>query len=77
LIVNRSGIFGLYSLREVDQYSRFWAVGSGAEFALGAMKVAYELFDDAQAVARVGIEAGACFDSSSALPMTSYCLETD
>ena len=76
LIVNRNGIFGLYSLREVDQYSRFWAVGSGAEFALGAMKVAYELFDDAEAIAHAGIEAGACFDSSSAMPMTSYSLET-
>ena len=76
LIVNRGGIFGLYSLREVDQYSRFWAVGSGAEFALGAMKVAYELFDDAEAVARAGIEAGACFDSNSAMPMTSYSLGT-
>jgi ATP-dependent protease HslVU (ClpYQ) peptidase subunit len=75
LIVNRNGIFGLYSLREVDQYSRFWAVGSGAEFALGAMKVAYDLLDDAASVARAGIEAGACFDCSSALPMTSYCLE--
>jgi ATP-dependent HslUV protease, peptidase subunit HslV len=75
LIVNRSGIFGLYSLREVDQYSRFWAVGSGAEFALGAMKIAYDLFDDAQAVARAGIEAGACFDCSSSLPMTSYHLQ--
>jgi ATP-dependent HslUV protease subunit HslV len=76
LIVNSSGIFGLYSLREVDQYSRFWAVGSGAEFALGAMKVAYELFDNAEDVARAGVEAGACFDNSSALPMTSYSLET-
>ena len=75
LIVNPSGIFGLYSLREVDQYSRFWAVGSGAEFALGAMKVAYELFDDAEVVARAGIEAGTCFDNSSAMPMTSYSLE--
>ena len=75
LIVNPSGIFGLYSLREVDQYSRFWAVGSGAEFALGAMKVAYELFDNAEDVARAGVEAGACFDNSSALPMTSYSLE--
>jgi ATP-dependent HslUV protease subunit HslV len=75
LIVNRSGIFGLYSLREVDQYSRFWAVGSGAEFALGAMKVAYELFDNAEDVARAGVEAGACFDNSSALPMTSYSLD--
>jgi len=74
LIVNRAGIFGLYSLREVDQYSRFWAVGSGAEFALGAMKVAYELLGDAESIARAGIEAGACFDTSSALPMTSYSL---
>lgn len=76
LIANENGIFGLYSLREVDQYSRFWAVGSGAEFALGAMKVAYELDDDAEAIARAGIEAGTCFDSSSAMPMTSYSLET-
>jgi len=75
LIVNCNGIFGLYSLREVDQYSRFWAVGSGAEFALGAMKVAYDLFDDAESIARAGIEAGACFDCSSALPMTSYRLQ--
>jgi ATP-dependent protease HslVU (ClpYQ) peptidase subunit len=75
LIMNRSGIFGLYSLREVDQYTRFWAIGSGAEFALGAMHVAYDLLDDAQAVARAGIEAGACFDNSSALPMSSYNLE--
>jgi ATP-dependent protease HslVU (ClpYQ) peptidase subunit len=75
LIMNRGGIFGLYSLREVDQYTRFWAVGSGAEFALGAMHVAYDLFDDADAIARAGVEAGACFDSGSALPMTSYSLE--
>jgi len=75
LIINPGGIFGLYSLREVDQYSRFWAIGSGAEFALGAMKVAYDLFDDAAAIARAGIEAGACFDCGSALPMTSYSLD--
>jgi ATP-dependent HslUV protease, peptidase subunit HslV len=75
LIMNSSGIFGLYSLREVDQYTRFWAIGSGAEFALGAMQVAYDLLDDAQAVARAGIEAGVCFDNSSALPMSSYHIE--
>jgi ATP-dependent protease HslVU (ClpYQ) peptidase subunit len=75
LLMNRGGIFGLYSLREVDHYTRFWAVGSGAEFALGAMQVAYDLLDDADAIARAGVEAGACFDSGSALPMTSYSLE--
>ncbi len=75
LIMNRNGIFGLYSLREVDQYTRFWAVGSGAEFALGTMQVAYDQFDDAAEIARVGIEAGVCFDNGSALPMTQYSLE--
>ena len=75
LIMNRGGIFGLYSLREVDQYTRFWAVGSGADFALGAMRVAYDLLDDAEAVARAGIEAGVCFDNGSALPMTCYAIE--
>ena len=77
LIMNRSGIYGLYALREVDQYSRFWAVGSGADFALGAMRVAWEAYDDAEAIARAGIEAGACFDNASAMPMTSYTVEID
>ncbi len=75
LIMNPNGIFGLYALREVDQYTRFWAIGSGSEFALGAMRVAWDLFDDAEAIARAGIESGACFDNASALPMTSYSLE--
>jgi hypothetical protein len=39
------------------------------------MQVAYDLLDDAQAVARAGIEAGVCFDNSSALPMSSYHIE--
>lgn len=77
LIMNRSGIYGLYALREVDQYSRFWAVGSGADFALGAMRVAWEVYDDAEAIARAGIEAGAAFDNGSALPLSSYSLELD
>jgi len=74
LIMNANGIFGLYSLREVDQYSRFWAVGSGSEFALGAMHAAYELMDNAEQIAYAGILAGTTFDNGSALPMTSYCM---
>jgi len=75
LIMNSNGIFGLYSLREVDQYSRFWAVGSGSEFALGAMHAAYQSMEDAQAIAEAGIMAGTTFDNGSALPMTSYTME--
>ncbi len=75
LLMTPQGIFGLYSLREVDQYTRYWAVGSGAEYALGAMYSVYGRLDSAAAIARAGIEAGAQFDNSSALPMTSYTLD--
>lgn len=75
LLVNPHGIFGVYSLREVFEYSRFWAIGSGADYALGAMHALYEQMDDAQAIARAGIEAGAEFNSATALPMTCYSLE--
>jgi ATP-dependent HslUV protease subunit HslV len=75
LIMNENGIFGLYSLREVEQYSRFWAVGSGSEFALGAMQTAYEIYDTAEQIAQAGVFAGATFDNASSLPMTSYTLK--
>jgi len=77
LIMNANGIFGLYSLREVDQYSRFWAVGSGSEFALGAMHAVYDQFDDAEKIASAGVEAGATFDNGSSLPMTSYSMKVN
>ncbi len=72
LIMSTAGIFGVYSLREVDEYTRFWAVGSGAEYALGAMYSVYDDMDTAQQIAEAGIKAGATFDSSSALPMSIY-----
>ena len=75
LIVNSSGIFGLYSLREVEQYSKFWAVGSGSEFALGAMHAVYDLFDDAEKIAEAGVRAGTTFDTSSAMPMKCFSIK--
>lgn len=75
LLVNPHGVFGVYSLREVFEYSRFWAIGSGADFALGAMYAVYEQLEGAEAIARVGIEAGAEFNSATALPMTVYTVE--
>ena len=72
LIVNPAGIFGVYALREVFEYTRYWAVGSGAEYALGAMHALYDQLEDPESIARAAIEAGAEFDTSSALPMTLY-----
>jgi ATP-dependent HslUV protease, peptidase subunit HslV len=72
LVANVHGIFGVYSMREVFEYTQFWAVGSGREFAIGAMHAQYRRLKTATAIARAGIEAGAAFDRNSGLPMTLY-----
>jgi ATP-dependent HslUV protease, peptidase subunit HslV len=74
LIANAHGIFGVYSMREVFEYTQFWAAGSGREFALGAMNALYPRLKTAEAVAKAGIDAGALFDKNSALPLTLYTL---
>jgi len=74
LIANGNGIFGVFSMREVFEYTQFWAAGSGREFALGAMQARYGQLRSAEAVARVGVEIGATFDKNSALPMTVYTM---
>ena len=74
LVANENGIFGVYSMREVFEYTKFWAVGSGKEVALGAMYALYPRLPMAEEIARAGVEAGAAFDRNSALPMTMYTL---
>ncbi|WP_148715246.1 MFS transporter [Chitinolyticbacter meiyuanensis] len=75
LLANAAGIFGVYSLREVYEFERFWAIGTGRDYAIGAMHTVYERDDlSAADIARIGIEAGCAFDISSSLPMTLYTL---
>ena len=68
LVANPHGIFGVYSYREVFSFDRFWGIGSGRNFALGAMYAVYDQLDSAQAIADVGVRAGAEFDKSSSAP---------
>lgn len=42
LLVNPSGIYVITAYREVSEFSKFWAIGSGNRFALGALEVLYE-----------------------------------
>jgi ATP-dependent HslUV protease subunit HslV len=74
LIVNVRGIFGVYSMREVFEYTQFWAAGTGREFALGAMSALYSRLKTAEDVARAGVEAGTLFDKNSAMPLTVYSI---
>jgi ATP-dependent HslUV protease subunit HslV len=69
LVANVNGIFGVESYREVFEFERFWAIGSGRRFALGAMHAAYAGARSAREVAQAGVLAGCEFDTSSAGPV--------
>lgn len=77
LIANSHGIFAIYSMREVFEYTQYWAIGSGHEFSLGAMLQAYARCDDATDIAQAGVEAGIAFDKNSAAPITLYNVKLD
>ncbi|NOU00371.1 MAG: MFS transporter [Gallionella sp.] len=72
LIANAHGIFGVYSMREVFEYTQYWAIGSGHEFALGALHHAYSHHDTAADIARASVEAGIALDKNSGTPITLY-----
>ena len=63
LLCNKYGIFKVDQFRSVVKIDKFYATGSGMEYALGAMNSCYE--GDrliAAGVARAGIQAACAFD---------------
>ncbi|MDP5008806.1 MAG: MFS transporter [Glaciimonas sp.] len=75
LIANPHGIFGIYSYREVFSFERFWGIGSGRNFALGAMYAVYDQHLSAHQIAEIGIKAGVEFDKSSDLPLRIHSFD--
>ena len=69
LVANPSGIFGVYSMREVFEFDKFWSIGSGRDFALGAMYAVFKGRKSAEDIARIGVLAGAEYDTGTGLPM--------
>ena len=72
MLANPTGIFAVYSMREVFEFDRFWAIGSGRDFALGAMYAVYNKSKGAAAIAEAGVVAGAEFDTGTALPINLH-----
>ncbi len=76
LIVNARGIFGVAAHRTVQEFSKFYAFGSGGDVALGVM---YAMYADparsAEEVARRAIEGAAEFDDSTGAPVMSYAVK--
>ncbi len=69
LIANEHGIFGMFEFREVHEFERFWAIGSGKAYALGALFAVYDHLNDPEDIARMGVQASCEFDNACDLPI--------
>jgi ATP-dependent protease HslVU (ClpYQ) peptidase subunit len=76
LIANARGIFGVAAHRTVQEFSKFYAFGSGGDFAMGSMHSTYaEPRRTAEQVARIAIEAAAEFDDSTGVPVNLFTVK--
>ena len=75
LICNPGGIFGVYSYREVFEFDRFWGIGTGRAFALGAMYAGYDKAKSALELAELGVRAGCEFDKNSSGPINAHTIK--
>lgn len=76
LIVNPHGIFGVAAHRTVQEFSKFYAFGSGGDYALGALFTMYDQSRrSAEDIARQAIVAAAEFDDGTGLPLTSHAIK--
>jgi ATP-dependent protease HslVU (ClpYQ) peptidase subunit len=62
LVVSGGGIFYVSGNLSVSEFERYYAVGSGSSYALGAMHVLYDTDLDAEDIARNGCAAAMTFD---------------
>ena len=69
LLVNVHGIFVITAYREVSEFSKFWAIGSGDRFALGALEVLYDRDLSAAEIARQAALAATKFHPECAEPV--------
>jgi len=73
LIANRHGIFGVVAHRTVQEFSRYYAFGSGSHYAMGALHALHGQRNlDAATLAGRAIEAAAEFDDATGLPIDTH-----
>jgi ATP-dependent protease HslVU (ClpYQ) peptidase subunit len=73
LILNPSGIFGVSGHRTVQEFSKFYAYGSGSDYALGALWASYDRPNlGALELVRRSIAAAAEFDDGTGLPVQAH-----
>jgi ATP-dependent HslUV protease, peptidase subunit HslV len=76
LLINPYGIFAVGAYRDIQQFSTYYAYGSGNEYALGAIYTQFDNPDwDAKKLAELGIKAAAEFNNSTSLPLISHVIK--
>lgn len=70
IIISRAGLFAFQSYREVTEMETFWAAGSGAELAIGALAALYDTERGARAVAVDAVRIACRYEKSCGLPVT-------
>ena len=75
-IANAAGIYEVDSYREVFQVERFWAIGSGAHYALGAMHGCYDRDGiSAREIVEIGVRAAVEFDLFCGKPIETHAVK--
>lgn len=69
LLANPYGIFSLHRYREVVEYHKFWAIGSGSHFALGALDILYDQTLTASEIAQEAALTATKFSPTCAPPI--------
>lgn len=62
LLVNPQGIFSLCGMRSVLEISRFYAIGQGAEYAMGALEALYDRIESPKAIVQKALQVSQEFD---------------
>jgi len=64
LVINRHGIFKVDGTRTVYEYKKYWAIGSGEAFALGALHALHNEEAEAENIARSALKACGAFEAN-------------
>ena len=75
VVANATGIYGLYSYREVFEFKEFWGIGSGRSFALGALHASWGGAKSARDLALLSVQAACEFDKNSAGPVDVFTVK--
>ncbi len=76
LVINRHGIFKVDHSRAVYPLEKFWALGSGEDFAFGAIAALFDSSMSAEEIARSSLNAVKTLDSHSGSDLFVYTIRT-